>query len=593
MNKILRVNLTSKECITEELLPNIQKEYIGGKGLIAYYMYNELPQGCDPLGESNKLMVFCGPLTGILPGNDRYVIGAKSPLTGTFSDSYGGGWFAATMRKAGYIGLIVEGVSDSLVYLKIDGDNVTIEDATEMKGKTTSEVDLNLPGYRVLAIGQAGENLVKYACVVSNAAKAGRAGVAGRGGLGAVMGSKKLKAIAVNYTKDATAEISASVETLKKELMSYLKNDVVPGMGIGGNLAAVDYSSMAKVFPVNNFKKGYTDAYTSINEAAIKEVMTGKSSCHLCPAACGVELKVSKGQYAGVSTDRLEYETVAMAGSNCGHKELGPIVQFNNLCNDYGLDTISTGSVVAFAMECAEEGLIDYDIKFGNAEAQMALVELIVKREGIGDVLAEGVSFASRKFGGNTVNFALHVKGMELPAYDPRGSISLGLSYGTADRGGCHMRAWSIASEAFLNIDLGETKVDPFSTDGKAQMVKDLQDANAALWSLIVCDNLGYSVDYAIKMLSAVGIEMTEDEFLKVGERICNLAQLYNRREGLTRKDDYLPKRLYQPREDTGWRIKEEDYETMLNEYYELRQWDENGNPTQDILHKLNLMEVK
>ncbi len=589
MNKILRVDLSSKTCKAEELNSSIQNEYLGGKGLLAYYMYHELPEGCDPLGVSNKLMVFCGPLTGILPGNDRYVIGAKSPLTGTFSDSYGGGWFAATMRKAGYIGMIVEGVSDSPVCLKIDDEKATIEDASNMAGMGTKEVDLALPGYKTLAIGPAGENLVKYACIVSNAGKSGRAGVAGRGGLGAVMGSKKLKAIAVNYTEDATAEISEKNKDLKKELMKHLKEDVVPDMGIGGNLAAVDYSSQAKVFPVNNFQKGYTEKYTALNEAAIEKVMTGKTSCHLCPAACGVGLKASNGQFAGTSTDRLEYETVAMSGSNCGNEELGPIVNFNNLCNDYGIDTISAGSVIAFAMESAEKGILDYNISFGDANAQMELVELIVKREGLGDLLAEGVSAAAKELGKESESFALHVKGMELPAYDPRGSISLGLSYGTADRGGCHMRAWSIASEAFLNIDLGEEKVNPFSPEGKAELVKDLQDTNAALWCLIVCDNLGYSVDYALKMLDAVGIKLTEEEFLKIGERICNLVQLYNRREGLTREDDYLPARMYEKREDTGWSITLEDYEYMLNEYYSLRKWDQNGNPSDEILKELNL----
>lgn len=589
VNKILRVNLTSGKITTEELPAEVQQNYLGGKGLVAYYLYHELPPQCDPLGPENKLLVFCGPLTGVMPGHDRYVIGAKSPLTGTFSDSYGGGWFAATMRKAGYIGIIVDGSAEKPVYLKIEGANVTLEDAKHLSGKETSAVDQALPGYRVLAIGPAGENLVKYACVVSNPAKNGRPGVAGRGGLGAVMGSKKLKAIAVKYTEDATAALAKEVDDLKKEVMRHLREEVVPGMGIGGNLGAVDYSSKAKVLPVNNFQRGFTPAYTKLNEAAIEKVMTGNHSCHLCPAACGVELKAPAGLFSGTMTDRLEYETVAMGGSNCGHEELGPIVEFNNLCNELGLDTISTGSCVAFAMECAEKGLIDDQIRFGAAQAQMELVKMIASRKGLGDLLAEGVSAAAKKIGAGAEEFAVHVKGMEIPGYDPRGSISMGLSYGTADRGGCHMRAWSIASEAFLNVDLGEEKVNPFSTEGKAQLVKDLQDSNAALWSLIVCDNLGFSVDYAVKMLDAVGIKLDATEFVKIGERIYNLAQLYNRREGLTRKDDYPPLRFYQAREDTGWSINKEDYETMLNEYYQLRQWDHEGNPTDNILKELNI----
>lgn len=589
MNKLLRVNLTRRQYSIEEIPGDVLEKYLGGKGLIAHYLYNELERGCDPLGPGNKLMFFCGPLTAIMPGHDRYVVGAKSPLTGTFSDSYAGGWFAVALRKAGYIGLIIEGKADQLVCLKIEGDRVVIEDADQLAGQSPAEVDRAFPDFRVAAIGIAGEKMVKYACVINNAGKNGRTGVAGRGGLGAVMGSKQLKAIAVKPVHDNTVTLRKKTETIRKEIMAYLKNQVVPGMGLGGNLGVVDLSSQARVLPVRNFQEGYFSQYTALNEDAVKKIMTGKNTCHLCPAKCGVETKINSGPFTGIALDRLEYENVAMGGSNCGHQELGPVVKFNDICNEYGLDTISAGSAIAFIMECSEKGIIDQQIPFGDAGKQMELLGQIARREGIGDMLAEGVKFAGKEIGRGAEELAIHVKGLEIPAYDPRGSISFGLSYGTADRGGCHMRAFSIAFEAFLNVESGTQTVDPFSIEGKAKLVKELQDTNAALWCLISCDNLGFSIDYAVKMLHAVGIQTTNDQIIKIGERICNLTQLFNHREGFDRKDDYLPLRFYQARADTGWQIDEKDYDMMLDDYYQLRQWNQAGKPEHEILEKLGL----
>jgi len=583
--RLLRIDLASGSYKIEDVPQDVVKLYLGGKGLAAYYLYREVKPKINPLNFANKLMFFVGPLTAIFPGTDRYVAASKSPLTGTFSDGYAGGWFGSELRKAGYIGIIIEGKANNLVYIKIEDDKVEIEDARQLKGMTPEEVDKAIPGYRVAAIGLAGENLVKYANIVNNAYKQGRSGVVGRGGLGAVMGSKNLKAIAVKATGKfwEYREVSSEVKGVRKEIMKYLKESVIPEMGLGGNLPLVDMSAEVKVLPTNNFARGVIDEYDKVDEKSIEKINIGKETCNLCPAACGVRVKLGSGPYSGVELDRIEYETVAMCGPNCGVNRLDAVVMANKLCNDYGMDTISIGNVIAFVMECAERGLIDYKISFGNAEEQKNLIESIAKREEIGDMLAEGVASVAKKLGKSAESFAMHIKGLELPGYEPRGSVGMALAYATADRGGCHMRAWPIGEEAF-------GKLDPFTIEGKAELVKNLQDSNAAMWTLITCDNLLLSIEHAVNMLNSIGFDLNEKDMLTIGERIYNLTREINVREGFTKKDDYIPERLFEEREDTKWRIKEEDFEKMLSEYYQLRGWDENGKPTDKILKSLKII---
>jgi len=582
--RLLRIDLAKKTYGIEKIPSEVIANYLGGKGFAAYYLFREVKPKVNPLSADNKLMYFLGPLTGLFPGTDRYVVAAKSPLSCTFSDSYAGGWFGSELRKAGYMGLIFEGKANDLVYLEIEGDKISIKDARQLRGKSPEEVDRALPGFRVAAIGLAGENLVKYAVIISNASKQGRAGVAGRGGLGAVMGSKNLKAIAIKagQRNKEYLELYEKTKELRKNNNRYLRENIVPEMGIGGNLPLVDLSSQVKVLPTRNFTRGTIDEYTEINEETIKKIKVKKDTCYLCPAACGVRVNVKTGPYAGVELDRIEYETVAMCGPNCGHNALGSIVNFNRLCNEYGIDTISTGNIIAFVMECAEKGLVDYKIKFGDAEGQTKLIESTSKREGIGDLLAEGVARVSEELGKATESFAMHVKGLELPGYDPRGSIGMALCYATADRGGCHMRAWSIGVEAFGGLD-------PFSSKGKAGVVKNLQDTSSAMWTLITCDNLLFSIEQGVEMLKSVGFNMDQQKMLEVGERIYNLTRLFNVRESFTRKDDCIPQRLYETREDTQWKITREDFEKMLDEYYKLRNWDKNGKPSDEILKKLGI----
>jgi aldehyde:ferredoxin oxidoreductase len=510
-------------------------------------------------------------------------------MTNTFSDSYAGGWFGAELAKTGYMGIIVEGKADKPVYVKIDGEKISIEDAKELVGKTTYEVDDLFKDHRVAAIGPAGENLVRFASVLNDAAKKQRAGVAGRGGMGAVMGSKNLKAIVVKGKSRpeeiVPVEYRRKVIELRKAFMEYLKSEVIPGIGLGGNLPAMQLSVDAKVLPVRNFREGCIEGYEKVVEDAFRELTVAKSTCYLCPIACGVHIRAKTGPYAGVDLDRIEYETVALNGPNCEQLDIGTIAKVGRLCNEYGMDTITIGNITAFVMECSEKGLINYDLKYGDSEGQVKLAEIVGRRKGLGDTLAEGLMRAAERLG--LQEYAVQTKGLEIPGYDVRGPVGMALAYSTADRGGDHLRAWTIVAE----LD------DPFTLRGKAKLVKDLQDRNSALWCLIGCDNIPANttgdpekfVDLSIEGLNMLGWTMHKGEFLEVGERTYNLTRQFNMREGFSREDDQLPARFFEPREDTGWKIAQTDFDEMLEEYYTVRGWDKDGRPKRETLERLRI----
>jgi len=594
-HKILRVNL-SERSVKEEYIPKeVTEKYIGGKGFAAYYLYKELASNVEPLSPGNKLLFFVGPLTGLFPGYSRHVVASKSPLTGTFCDSYAGGWFGVELAKAGYTGIIIEGKASKLVYVRIEDENFSIEDAENLRGKTTYETDASFKDYRVATIGPAGEKLVRFACIINDAAKSGRSGVAGRGGLGAVMGSKNLKAIVVRGKKDlfdfTPQKLKDKIKRLRKEFIEYLKKEVAPGIGIGGNLPAVEMSANAKVLPVRNFREGFIEGYKEVTENAFNKIRIRNNTCYLCPLACGVQVKIKTGLFKGLEIDRIEYETVALNGPNCEQLDKGTIAKICLLCNEYGMDTISVGNITAFLMECSEKGLVDYKLEYGDSESQVKFVEMIGKREGIGDLFAEGIRKAAKELG--LEDYAVEIKGLEIPGYDVRAPVGMALAYATSDRGGDHLRAWTITAE------LEEL----FTIKGKAKLVKDLQDRNSALWCLIGCDNIPANttgepmrfVDYSVNALNTIGWketfgwEIDRDRFLEIGERVYNLTRLFNVREGFSKKDDQLPKRLKESREDTGWRIDQADFEKMLKEYYRLRGWDKEGRSTKETLERLQI----
>jgi len=582
--KILRVNLAKGTSKMEEIDEVIIRNYIGGKGLAAYYAYKEILRGTDPLSPDNKLFIFNGILTGLFPGFTRYVVTSKSPATGSFCDSYSGGRFGQELAKTGYAGVIIEGKASGRVYLRIDGDSPSIEDSTFFAAKNTYEICESLKPFSAMVIGEAGRKMVRYACILNDLTGPGRAGVAGRGGLGAVMGSKNLDAIVVRGKLSdkelIPPEKTEEVRRLYLKDVEYLRNYVVKGIDLGGNLPAVEMSANAKVLPVKNFREGYASGWERLAVPEIRKYTIRKHTCPLCPLACGVHVKVGDDE-----VDRLEYETVALNGFNCNHLELGRVVRICRVCNVLGMDTMSSGVVVSFAMECTEGGIYDFGVRFGDIEGHIRLLNRIAKREGVGDLLAEGVKRASEKLGAERL--ALQIKGLEFPGYDPRGVVGMGLAYATADRGADHLRAWTITSELKA----------PFTIEGKAHLTKYLQDRNAALWTLISCDNIPANttgdpevwVDLSIEMLKTIGISMDKEAFLRTGERIYNLTRLFNVREGISRKDDCLPERMHGNRLDTGWKIGREDFDRLLDMYYDLRGWNNNGIPTGDTLKKLAL----
>ena len=586
---LLRVDLSSGKIKKEEIPAEVLSAYIGGKGLAAWYCYKEIKPGIDALGPQNKLMFFVGPLTGVLNVFSRHLIAAKSPQTGTFSDSYAGGWFGAELAKAGWMGIIFEGRAKALSLLRIDGDKATLEDARELAGKTTYEVDELYKDYRVATIGPAGEKLVKFAIVANDCTRRQRAGVAGRGGMGAVMGSKNLKAVLVKAEgapdQFIPAEHRAGVTELRREFVEYLKKEVVPGMGLGGNLPAMQVTADAKITPVSNFRRGYDDEYKKVGESAFKEITTGKKTCYLCPVACGVSTKAALGPFAGTELERIEYETVALNGPNCLQYDIGTVVKIGRLCNEAGIDTIAFGAITAFLMELTEKGLTDYKLPWGDGAGQVRLLGEIARREGLGDLLAEGLAPAAKKLGQE--RFAVQVKGLEIPGYDSRGPVGMALAYATADRGGDHLRAWTVVAEASA----------PHTLEGKARLVKDLQDRNAGLWTLIGCDNIPANttgdpakfVELSVKGLNVLGQEMSVERLLESGERIYNLTRQFNVREGFSRKEDRLPPRVNEKREGTRWSIAAEDFQRLLDEYYGLRGWDQEGRPTKATLQKLGI----
>jgi len=583
--KLLRVNLSEGEIKTEQIPRNLIEKLIGAKGLGAYYLYKEVPKGIDPLSPENKLIFMTGPLTGYIPSSSRYAVITKSPLTNAWLDSYSGGQFPAELRFTGYWGIIFEERADSWVTLKIDAleENIELEDATKLKGKDTWEVEDHYDGFKVASIGPAGENLVKFACITNDKGRQ-----AGRGGTGAVMGSKKIKAVAVRVDKkEALSKMPEKLKKLRELQLKKLKErENLSWARDFGTPVIVDWSNEVGVLPTRNFSEGSFEAAEKINIEAVKEIEVKRKACYLCPIACSRWVKVTEGPFSGSEVEGPEYETIALGGSNTGVGDLGAIVKFNNLCDRLGLDTISTGEVIAWAMECTEKGIYDFGVKFGDAKGIIELTKKIAYREGVGDILAEGVMRGSQKVGG--AELAVHIKGMEIPGYDPRGSIGMALAYATADRGGDHLRAWPIGYEAFGDLD-------PFTPEGKAEIVVKQQNENSVLWSLTSCDFVKYSAEDAVEMLNAVGFNLTVDEYLKIGEAINNLVRLFNVREGLNREADTIPPKFLEPIKSgaaKGKYITMEVFNKMLEDYYRLRGWDENGIPKPETLERLGLNDI-
>ncbi len=581
MDKVLRVNLTSGKSTTEPLNKEWAHDYLGGKGLSIKYLYEELKPGVDPLSADNKLILMTGPATGtIVPNSGKLAIAAKSPATGTILDCSIGGHFAPELKFAGYDAVIIEGKADQPVYLYIEDDKIELRSAAALWGKGAHETEHllyeELGEVITLAIGQAGENLLTMACISSELYRQ-----AGRGGIGAVMGSKNLKAISVRGSGGIKIpdirKFSAVMNKIKRD--DTMSDDNMWAFSDGTPMI-VDLSQSTGILPTHNFQEGTFADFEKVNSEAVKGVLKAKKACFACPLACGNYVEKGNTRVEGP-----EYETLALCSSNCGIGDLEAVIEFNRLCDDYCLDTISAGNTVAFAMEMTEKGIHDFGIRFGDVEKYLEMPVLIATKQGVGAELALGVKKLAEKYGG--FDFAMQVKGLEIPGYEPRGSWAMGLAYGTADRGACHLRAWPAAVEAFGDID-------PFTSEGKAELVIGMQDDNSAKFSAIWCDFWAISTERMAEILSLLlEREVSAAEVTTIGERVYNIARLFNEREGFDRKDDYLPARIHNEKLTTGATegklMPKDDYEKMLAEYYKLRGWDESGKITAEKKKALNL----
>jgi aldehyde:ferredoxin oxidoreductase len=613
MGRILRVNLAEGTIEAEPIREDWARRFIGGAGLASRYMLELLPPGADPLGADNPLIFMTGPLTGTASASaSRYSVVAKSPLTGIWGQANSGGSFGPALKRSGFDGVIFEGISPSPVYLKIVDGHVELCEADHLWGQTVPQTeDLLQAGVNekstVACIGPAGENGVRYAAIMNNQHRA-----AGRCGLGAVMGSKHLKAVVcAGGGKPALAHPKAFSEVSRKQLELLNESYLKIGFDAFGTNMISDMVNVRGGYPTRNWQQGTFEDIEQVNAQALTDkVFVEGVNCFACPVVCGRGTEIREGKWAGRSGEGPEYETTNTFGALCGVSDMTAITMANYLCNEYGLDTISAGATIAFSLECFQRGILSrqdtggLELRFGDGELVVQLVGMIARREGVGDLLAEGTREMARRLGGGSERFAMQVKGLELPAYDPRAAKICGLGYVSANRGGDHITSYiegpTFIDLPFLLVEDSSIK-DPFVADPEeAKVVVDLENALTMFDAVGSCKFMGILIsaqDYVDLIANATGWDFDVAEFRRSGERIYNLNRALCVREGIRREDDVLPRRLAEePLPDgpaEGMVIDDETLERMKDAYYQARGWDlTTGIPMQAKLRELDLEEV-
>ncbi|MDP7239851.1 MAG: aldehyde ferredoxin oxidoreductase family protein [Dehalococcoidia bacterium] len=607
--KVLRVNLTLDNISVEEPEEEFFRRYYGGSALSAYYLLKEMPPGADPLGPANVLVFAPGAITGApVSGCGRNTVGAKSPLTGGFGDAQVGGYWGAELKFAGFDAIVITGRAASPVYLYVNDGQAELKDANELWGKTTLECqekirqDLGDSGIKVAQIGPGGENLVRYACIINDLDAA-----AGRTGMGAVMGSKNLKAVAVRGRN----RLSLGDDSAVKEIGQWFRDNVqslAKGLQDQGTPRVVRALNRSGILPTRNFNEGTFEGADKIGGAAMNEtILVGRHSCYACAVQCKREVKTEGEYQVNPRYGGPEYETIASTGSDCGIDDLPAIAKANELCQAYGLDTISCGASIAFAMECVAKGILTkddldgLDLSFGNAPAMVEMVRRIAMREGLGDLLAEGVARASKQLGPEAEALALHVKGQEIPMHEPRLKQGLGLGYAVSPTGADHCHnihdnLYQSQGPALESLkDLGIIEPVP-ATDLSPAKVRMLIYSSAwehLLNSLVFCNFVGLGRDRINQLVQGVtGWESSLWELMKVGERVMTMARAFNMREGLTAADDKLPRRFFTAQASgpiEGIAIDEEALDQARLSYYGMMGWDEEGVPTPAKLAELDV----
>jgi aldehyde:ferredoxin oxidoreductase len=609
-NKILRVDLTNREISVEEPGEVFFRTYFGGWGLIAYYLLQEVPPGTDPLGPDNLLIFASGVVTGApCGGSGRHAVGAKSPLNGGFGEADVGGFWGAELKRAGWDAIIFTGQAAEPVYLWIQDDQVEIRDATHLWGKQTAELEQTLreelgdERVRVAQIGPAGEKLSRIACVLNDINRA-----AGRTGLGAVMGSKKLKAVTVRGTGQVPV---ADRDTVRQEARWLSENfmDHVGGMHDDGTDGGLMDLSDSGALPTRNFQQGSFEGAEKITgETMTNTILVARDNCYACPVYCKRKVQVTGRYEVDPVYGGPEYETMGALGSCCGIDDLEAISYGNQLCNAYGLDTISAGTAIAWAMECYERGLLTaedtggLELNFGNAEAMVALVEQMGRREGFGDLMADGCLRAARKIGRGTEKYTMQVKGQEMPMHEPRIRFAQDLGYATSPTGADHMHnVWDGAYEsegrAVRDIrGLGVLETLPADSLGPNKVRLAKYDIDWKIfWNCVgLCMFMPYTREQICNVVRGVtGWNSSLFELMKVGERAMAMSRAFNARQGMTAKDDVPHWRFSTPFESgplKGVEIPADDIAKALDLYYEIQGWDkETGAPTAGKLYELGL----
>ncbi len=604
--KFLRVDLTNQKVLVEDLDESLLRKYVGGVGIEAKILYEETSPETAPLSPENILMAVTGPLTGTgVPTSGRHHVVARSPLTGLFGESNVGGSWGIHFKRAGFDGMAIKGKAEKPIYLWIHNGKFEFRDATPIWGKDSYESAEWLKRETTkeataAVIGPAGERMAKIASIphIGHIVRQ-----AARTGLGAVMGAKNLKAIVVFGDGEIPISKPDQLREHIKEITPHIQK-ATEAFGKFGTSGGIDNYEKIGNFPLKNWREGRWAGAKKISGVAMHEtILSGRKACFHCPIACGRHIKVTEGPYAPMDCEGPEYESIGTLGGLCLVDDLVAISKANQLCNQYGLDTISTGGIIAFAMEAYEKGILTtketdgVELTWGNGKALVEMVHKMGKGEGIGQLMTEGVKKMAEVLGRNSIEFAIHVKGLEPSAHDPRRFFSQALSYATAARGACHNASWSHPYELALfmpEIGIAEPQ-DAYQIEGKAEFTAKMQDLMCVMDALILCrfSQVGKAVNVTdhlrwIDLVTDWGMDV--QEYMKVGERIFNLKRMYNCRFGVSRKDDFLPYRfltLDRKGEDLNNQLP--PLGRLLSDYYAYRGWSEEGIPTPQKLKELGL----
>jgi aldehyde:ferredoxin oxidoreductase len=563
-----------------EIIPDeVFQKYLGGKGLGNYLLLEYLEPNVDPLSSNNKLIFVTGLTTDTtIPAASRYGVFAKSPQTGFIGESFSGGHTAPAMKRTGYDAIILEGAADSPVFLHISDKDVEYFDATKLWGKESYESEdaileaVNIKGAQAIVIGPAGENLVTYACIKNNYWRS-----AGRTGMGAVMGSKKVKGIIFSGSKKAPLANERMLKDYVKDFTAkFINNERTIKLRSRGTPWMVTTANEGNAFPTRYWTEGTYEHWRGISsDAMINNMEVRPRSCYRCFIGCGKLSKITQGRHKGLILEGPEYETIFALGGLCCIDKIEEVVYLNDICDRLGMDTISAGSIAGFAIEAGKRGKLSGMPDYGDVDGIAQLFYSIANKEGHGELLSKGIKVAAKELGLEEI--AVHVKGLDLAGYDPRAVPGMGLGYSVSDRGACHLRS------SFYMLELAG-EVPKEQVEGKAKLFFDKENRNTIEDSLILCRFYMKFIDWdglATIIKSITGMDFTKEDLTKLASRVTTLSREFNIREGWTREDDSLPTKFY--KEPIGPKknllLRKEDVDRMIKDYYELHGWDESGIP--------------